>query len=80
MDSKDLSKMMEFVLNDFLDIPDNARLNGALKDVTFREKIALAYYKSIIKYLIYKGILTNCNDYDIKYIQLDSNPQEDDYL
>jgi hypothetical protein len=79
MNLKQLNKLLCLARENFINTPSSLRIDGLSRGLEQRELVALSYYKAVITLLVSEGELKDDPEYDIKYIEVDSEPETDDY-
>jgi len=77
---KSLETIMTLTLRNWGDTPANSVLYAEKSGLSNRELVALSYYRAIISFLVSKDYIKEDQVPNSDFIEVDSEPSEDDYL
>lgn len=80
MNIKDIDEILAFAQINYKEIGLPARFVGMKRDLTNGEIVAISYYKAVVQHLVKRGALGSDFEYDLEFINIDSEPEEDDYI
>jgi hypothetical protein len=79
MKSKDLEFIFDTSIKNFNSYSSSSKFDGDPKVLDHRQLVALAYYESVVLYLVKSGALPKDFDSGISFIEEGSGVNEDDY-
>jgi hypothetical protein len=80
MNAKDLRDIFDTAIGKFNKQPSGVKLKGDTVGLVHREQVALAYYESVMLYLIKTKVLPADHDCGLDIIEENSDAPEDDYI
>jgi hypothetical protein len=80
MNAKDLLFIFDTSIKKFVAQPSIVKLNGDKDILVHQERVALAYYESVMLYLIKTKALPQDFDCGLDFIEENSDVNEDDYI